>query len=134
GLGYAEEETRALYASIARLATTVARTPFVTIVDGAFLKRWQRDLFRNAARQAGVPFVVVHLEIPESVAKQRIATRRARGTDASEADARVLELQLASEEPLGDDEARETIACPADRESDVEAIAARILTALNAQH
>ena len=78
-------------------------TPAIA-VDGAFLHRWQRDMLRDVARRSAARFVMLDLVAPEAVLRARVSRRSAQGRDASEADVAVLEHQLATHDPLGDDE------------------------------
>ena len=86
------------------LARTVVEAGYVAVVDGAFLKRWQRDMFREAAAALGVPFVILAVSAAEATLRDRIARRRQRGGDASEATLEVLDAQLRADEPLDADE------------------------------
>src|SRR5262249_51928569 len=74
------------------------------IVDAAFLRRAEREDFRRLAFEQGVPFAILHCEAPPDVLRDRVRARQARRDDASEADLGVLERQLASEEPLAEEE------------------------------
>lgn len=106
---YTQERTRATYARLAQLARTVTGAGYLAIVDGAFLRRWQRDLFRDLACELGLPFAILDVCAPESVLRTRLTQRASSGGDASEADQAVLSHQLATCEPIADDEARETV-------------------------
>ncbi len=77
---------------------------YVALVDGTFLKRWQRSLFQDLARDLGVPFIIVAVSAPEPIMRARILERSHRQNDASEADIGVLDHQLSVREPLGSDE------------------------------
>src|SRR5262249_1556908 len=46
---YTDVDTQRVYGRICVLARAIAEAGFVAIADGAFLKRWERDLFRKAA-------------------------------------------------------------------------------------
>lgn len=101
---YSVDANRQTYAEVRRLAAAVATAGFVAIVDGAFLQRWQRDLFRGLAAELGIPFVVLAFTASEAALRQRIVARNLQGTDASDADVAVLEQQLLAREPLDADE------------------------------
>ena len=77
---------------------------FSVIGDATFLKRWQRLHFRSLAERLGVRLAILPCPCPPELARRRIALRRQRGDDPSEADAAVLEAQLAGLEPLEPDE------------------------------
>jgi predicted kinase len=98
---YSPEATRRTYDHVARIAAGLAADGHPVVVDGTFLKRWQRDLFRNLAADLHVPFAIATVDAPVPVLRERLASRRG---DASEADPEVLDRQLATAEPLGRDE------------------------------
>jgi aminoglycoside phosphotransferase family enzyme/predicted kinase len=62
------------------------------VIDAAFLEPERRSAAEAAARDAGVAFDGVWLEVPADELRRRVATRRG---DASDADTAVLERQLA---------------------------------------
>ena len=101
---YAPQATAETYRRVLALTRAVANAGTVVIVDGAFLKRWQRDLFRDLAAELGIPFAILAFEASETTLRQRVTARVHAGTDASEADISVLENQLRTREPLEADE------------------------------
>ncbi|HYQ98465.1 MAG TPA: AAA family ATPase, partial [Casimicrobiaceae bacterium] len=101
---YADAATRATYERALALALAVADAGHLAVVDGTFLRRWQRDRAREAAAAAGLPFAVLDFSAPEPTLRARIAARAQAGTDASEADLAVLAHQQATAEPLAEDE------------------------------
>lgn len=74
------------------------------ICDATFLMAWQRRQFRELAERLGARFVILSCPCSPELARSRIASRRERGGDPSEADAAVLEHQLSVLEPLSQDE------------------------------
>jgi predicted kinase len=82
---------------------------FAIIVDGAFLKRWQRQLFRDLALELRLPFVIVSFVAPEALLRERIKQRLRDANEASDADLAVLRHQLRTEEPLMPDERADAI-------------------------
>jgi hypothetical protein len=101
---YAEDATRSAYRRVLELAHEAVAGGFTVVADGAFLRRWQRDLFRAAAASLGVPFAILSVRGEPATLERRIAARARASADASEADAAVLADQLLTEEPLADDE------------------------------
>jgi len=101
---YAADATGRTYRRALELAEAVAAAGGVAIVDGTFLKRWQRDLFRARAAELGLPFVILAFTASDATLRARIVERAQRATDASEADLGVLDGQLRAREPLGADE------------------------------
>lgn len=106
---YTADITRQTYERLARLARAVLESGLSAIVDATFLKRWQRERLRATAQAARAPFVILDLQAPEAVLRERIAARTALGHDASEADLKVLERQMTSREPFGPDETACTV-------------------------
>jgi len=101
---YTAESTRLTYDRLGQAARDILDSGYRALVDAAFLKRAERDAFRGLAREAGVPFLLVSCEAPEGILRERVARREAAQSDASEAGVAVLERQLASQEPLAEDE------------------------------
>jgi aminoglycoside phosphotransferase family enzyme/predicted kinase len=101
---YAAESTRLTYDRLKNVANDVVQSGYCVIVDAAFLKRAERDAFRALARNARVPFLIASCEAPAGTLRERVAAREKAAKDASEAGIAVLERQLATHEPLGEDE------------------------------
>ncbi|OFV89973.1 MAG: hypothetical protein A3H95_09835 [Acidobacteria bacterium RIFCSPLOWO2_02_FULL_64_15] len=99
------------------LARGVLRAGYIAIADGAFLKRWQRDLFHGLANELGIPFVILDLAADAAMLRERIARRIETGRDASEATLAVLNHQVATEEALAPDEQPFAIECAAGKEA-----------------
>ncbi|MEP5763250.1 MAG: AAA family ATPase [Halieaceae bacterium] len=97
---YSQEANTRTYARLCELADPMLGCGFTVLVDAAFLKREERDMLRELATARGVPFAIVHCEAEMTVQRQRVAARSAAGSDASEADLEVLELQQGFLEPL----------------------------------
>ncbi len=122
---YAAEATQATYARAVALVRHVVAAGGVAIVDGAFLQRWQRELFRQLAAECGVPFVIVAFAATPATLRARLALRQREGGDASDAGVAVLEHQLVAQDPLAADEMPLVVAFDAEapRESALEAAA-----------
>jgi len=133
---YTQEADRLTYGRLTALAGQALAAGYPVVVDAAFLKRAWRGMFRELARQHGVPFVLVACAAPEEVLRERVARREREGTDASEAGLPVLDRQLAKLEPLLADELDSAVIVDA---QDVEkamrvaakSVAARIGASLN---
>lgn len=123
---YSVAATRACYRRLAELAAAILRAGYSVIVDAAFLKRWQRDLFRATARRCGVPWRIVEFRAPVSVLRARVTRRSRTASDPSEADLAVLEKQLASAEPLSASERESAVIVGTDTEPP-EAVKARVV-------
>lgn len=110
---YAENATRRVYRHLAQIAREIIAAGYSVILDGAFLKRWQRELMRDLARELESPFMIIGLKAPESVLSERITHRSDGGHDASDAGLAVLSHQISSRDPIADDERSCTIMLPA---------------------
>lgn len=106
---YAADTSRRTYQYLAGLARTVIESGYPVIVDAAFLQRAQRDMFHDLAASLGVPFIILSYQAPEAVMRARIIQRAQEGHDASEADIRVLEHQLATFESITPEESAHTV-------------------------
>lgn len=106
---YDERSTRGLYECLAQLAGSTLAAGYTTIVDAAFLKHWQRSLARRLAQNAGVALLIADVTAPESVLRWRVGQRAAEGKDASDAGLSVLEHQIATREPLSEQERLDTV-------------------------
>ncbi len=101
---YSQQASRRTYQYLAHLAEGLLFSGWPVIVDAAFLERDQRDLFRDLAKRMGADFRIMDIQVDPDVLRERVSHRFAAGTDASEADLRVLEHQLATACPLDADE------------------------------
>jgi aminoglycoside phosphotransferase family enzyme/predicted kinase len=112
---YAPDVSHAAYGHVAALTEVAVKAGQAILVDAAFLRRWQRDLFRTLAKRCDAAFVIVDLPASERVLRRRVTQRSCQSGDASEADLRVLEHQLATHDPLGPDEWPFVVTFDADR-------------------
>jgi len=129
---YGAEATQRTYERLAAVAAESLRAGWSVVVDAAFLRRAERDAFLALARSLGAPFALISCQAPPQVLRARIAARAAAGTDPSEADAAVLEHQLATEEHLGEDELAAALVVR-DGDPDPGSLAARLAALLDAQ-
>ncbi|MGH9257560.1 MAG: AAA family ATPase [Vicinamibacterales bacterium] len=90
--GYTPEISRRVYATIADRADLAVRGGHAAIVDAVYARPSDREAIAQRAADAGVPFVGLWLDAPESVLVARSERRR---LDASDADADVIRRQLA---------------------------------------
>ncbi|WP_127477041.1 AAA family ATPase [Sulfurivermis fontis] len=101
---YTAQASEQTYAHLAATAEMMLQSGQPVLIDATFLRRAQRVLFRQLAERLGLPFLIVEFHASEAELRRRIEQRSARGKDASEAGLAVLERQIASQEPLGEDE------------------------------
>ena len=94
------------YAHLLECAAGCLQGGVSTIVDAAALRRTDRELFRNLAAAMRVPFTIVSCDAARGVLAERILRRQRAAADPSDAGVDVLDVQLASMEPLGEAERR----------------------------
>jgi aminoglycoside phosphotransferase family enzyme/predicted kinase len=116
---YARDKTTQTYQHLLRLAESVLKDGYSVIVDATFLLRQQRQMFQELADQQSVPFVILDMQTPESLLRQRIRQRQQQASDPSEADEKVLQLQLQYRECLSSQEIAHAIAVAPDQAFDV---------------
>lgn len=106
---YREEVTRATYARLQALAAELLLSGYSVIVDATCLRVWQRNLFRDLAREMDLPFLILDCRAPETLLRKRMEERIRRGNHASEATPAVLARQLEEGEPLSGEETEASI-------------------------
>jgi aminoglycoside phosphotransferase family enzyme/predicted kinase len=120
----ANERTRA---SLLQRARDGLLGGWPVIVDATFLRRADRQAFRDLARELDVPFTVLDCQADEAVLLQRIVARQAAGVDASDATPAVLQRQQAKREPLSGEERAAAIVVCTDQPVDIDALCCRWL-------
>ncbi len=126
---YTPEATERTYAHLGDLAGALLRDGYTVIVDAACLSRAQRNPFRLLAQELEVPFALLDFQAPEETLRARVGARARTGRDVSEANLKVLEHQLASAEPLQEDEMRSVVTVNTESAVDPAALARRIESA-----
>ncbi|MPW21989.1 AAA family ATPase [Paraburkholderia sp. CNPSo 3157] len=94
----------AIYDHLLRLASDVLRHGNSAIVDATFIMCIHRSAFVALAERLRVPVLILDFHAEPSVLIERIEARNRGPRDASDADVSTLTLQLASADPLTDDE------------------------------
>lgn len=112
---YAPEATRETYLRAVQLARVAGAAGWRVIVDAAFLKRWQRQLFRDLASESGIRFTIVDFVAATATLRDRVAQRLHDPHEASDADLAVLAHQVQTQEPLAPDELDDTVVYDAQR-------------------
>ena len=123
---YSTQASDLTFGHLADLVRVVIAAGFPVIVDATFIHRSRRETFAEIAAALAVPFAIVHCEAPSDVVEARIARRHAAGTDASEADARVLRHQLQSAEPFTCDEQAAAIRVDTQNDASINAALDRL--------
>ena len=103
------------YEKLRLLAQALLEAGITVIVDAAFLKYEQRQLFRELAHQQQVPFIIAEFTASADTLRRRIS---ARTHDVSDADLSVLEHQLASWQPVDESELTSLIKIDTETEFD----------------
>jgi len=106
---YTASVTDNVYRYLAELAESLLTAGYSTVLDATFLQRAQRDLLHALAHRLHVPFVILRCQAPRSFLEHAIVQRARAGSDASEADLRVLQRQIATQQALDGTEIAETI-------------------------
>jgi aminoglycoside phosphotransferase family enzyme/predicted kinase len=131
---YTRAGTAATYEHLAERASAILEAGWPVIVDAAFLRRGERERFAALAAAAGARFAILDCQAPMAVLRTRIAARRARADDASEADESVLALLAARQEPLTAAERAQAIVVRTDAAVDLDAIVSAWLGARARPH
>ena len=114
---YTPNLTEDTYSRLMTAAWDVLSGGFPAVVDATFLRRSQREQFREFAGRIDAPLVILDFALPEAVLRERVARRAAAGTDVSDATPDVLARQLAERDPLGTDELPTVISFDGSEES-----------------
>ncbi len=123
---YSPQLTRQTYQRLQALAFGIVDAGFPVIVDATFLHREQREGFLRLARVARVPALIVDVEAPDPVVRERIAQRLAAGGDPSEATVRVYEHQKRSNDPLDESERHSAIRVNTDQYIDFDRLTQQV--------
>ena len=92
------------YDHLLAVSEMLLRAGWSVIVDAAFLKHADREMFRELAKDTGAVFSILAPQATPAQLRQRITSRVAEARDASEANVAVLERQMTLIEPLRIDE------------------------------
>jgi aminoglycoside phosphotransferase family enzyme/predicted kinase len=120
---YDADATQRTYARLLQRADAALAAGWPVIVDATFLRASERTAFRHLAQRHGVPFTILSCEAPPLVLQQRVAARRERSDDPSEADVSILQQQLRAIEPLDAIERRAALALDTSLSPDISAVA-----------
>jgi aminoglycoside phosphotransferase family enzyme/predicted kinase len=118
---YTQESSLKTYRHLADCAKTVIEAGFSAIIDAAFLKAAQRDLFRKLADESGASILIVDFQASDEELSRRI---RQRQNDASEATIDVLRHQQQTAQPLSFDEQKFVITIDAGSDKALEKLLA----------
>jgi aminoglycoside phosphotransferase family enzyme/predicted kinase len=97
--------TQRTHARLLQAARAALQGGVSVIVDATFSHRAEREAMRALARELGISAHFIECTAPESVLRARLAQRATVNRDASDADERVLALQLRQREaPTADED------------------------------
>jgi predicted kinase len=106
---YAEGVTDRVYARLSEYAESALAAGLTVIVDASFLRAAQRERFRQLAVRQQVPFVILSCHANAATLHARLEHRARTRLDPSEANRAVLAHQLATAEPLTEQEQTYTL-------------------------
>jgi uncharacterized protein len=121
---YGQDATHATYTRLAEATRTVVTAGYTAIVDATFLLRAHRAELRDVAESTGVPIALLDVRAPQALLHSRLAARAANAHDPSEANLAVLEHQIATAEPVVNDEELPVLTLDGGRTLDTVAVAA----------
>ncbi len=113
-----------VYHRLRDLAATVIGAGYPVIVDATFIQRTHRRMFAALAAEFGVEFRVLSCQAPEDVLLARVTKRMTTERDASEANVRVLEHQIETQQPLTESEREDACTVDTSVELDIDRIGA----------
>ncbi|MCO5398870.1 AAA family ATPase [Ralstonia soli] len=112
---YTPSAVERTYRRLAAICRVGVEAGFPMIADATFLAEHQRRRFFVLARRWGVTVGIADCVADVDTLRTRIRARMRTGLDASEADLRVLDAQIATQQPLGVEERAHVIPAGAHR-------------------
>ncbi|CAM4460883.1 MAG: putative protein [Legionellaceae bacterium] len=106
---YHSDNTKKVYQHLLELAQIILNAGYPVIVDAAFLKEEQRNLFAALAKEKNIPFIILSCQGSVTFLKNNLSHRLAFKQDPSEATERVLDMQMIAQEPLAAEEKEKTL-------------------------
>lgn len=112
------------YSRLMELAKATLSAGFSVIIDAAFLKLAQRNLFRQLAIDCCAKFTIIDFQASVETLRKRIEQRN---DDPSEATVDVLNRQLNSAEPLTNDEITDVLLFDSEQNDNLDELVERLL-------
>ena len=106
---YSHRASELTFKYIANTALEIFNAGSSLVIDATFLQKPYRDMFSSLAEQQGIPLQIIDCQLDDTLVRERIKQRAAEGTDPSDADLKVYEMQLSEAEPLDEQEAGYTL-------------------------
>jgi aminoglycoside phosphotransferase family enzyme/predicted kinase len=123
---YAKDASQRVYEYLCETAGRILTSGHHAILDAAFLHEPERARAIAAARDSKATCVLISVDAPVDVLRERVQKRSRKADDASEARLDVHEHQLATAAPMTAAEREIAILCDTSREIDVDKLAARL--------
>lgn len=101
---YTEDAGRRTYERLAEMAACIVDGGFIAIVDATFLEQVWRSRFQRLAEEHNAAFLILDMQAPVEVLRERVRSRQSLRSDASEAGESVLGMQLRSQQSLTEEE------------------------------
>ncbi|TKB11812.1 bifunctional aminoglycoside phosphotransferase/ATP-binding protein [Desulforhopalus sp. IMCC35007] len=120
---YTAEATEKTYSKLEELAAVLLGAGYSVLVDAVFLHRHERQRFQALAASRETPFVILEFTADAKTLRERIVKRK---NDVSDANLKVLEMQLSRWQPLASQERGYAITVDTTGEVDTGALAAEI--------
>lgn len=96
---YTEEFSRRTYDLLLERCIQSLREGKAVVADASFMRKADRDRFRDTARHLGIPLLILHVHCAEATARLRLDRRQARGRDPSEGRRELFAPQSETFEP-----------------------------------
>jgi len=123
---YTAASTDQTYARLQQQAGMILKAGYSVIVDATFLQTSCRRDFIRLSATCNVPFVILDCQASKKVLADRIQKRRQSGTDASEADLKVLEHQIRTRQSLDNEEQHYRVTIKTDKTLDMDSLLSAI--------
>ena len=123
---YTKDISHRVYEYLFETAGAILKSGHHAILDAAFLHETDRAKAIAVARDCQARCVLIEVDAPVEVLRERVQRRSRKAADTSEAGLDVLEHQLATAEPMTDAEKAIAIPCDTSREIDIDKLVTEI--------
>lgn len=94
---YTDEHSRQTFRHIASIASQLMSSGFHVIIDSTLLKQWQQELFYDLSQSHKTDFHILECTAPDDEIRKRLRERKG---NVSDADEKVYDLQLNTQDPV----------------------------------
>lgn len=101
---YSEQASEKTFTALSQLTADILASAYAVIIYATFLRKAQREKFRQLAMECAVEFVIVDCQSSEAVLLDRLAKRQSLSNEVSEADVEVMLQQCLHRDVLSDSE------------------------------